>query len=249
VTTVEPRTRTFDALDFTALPGSDAQKFLARMGVDSWPEYLRLAIVTGLSQRRRGATGIALRRLLWPLVLGSAEAPIVLEDVVIRGPSRIYLGNGVAIEHHVVLDAKSSSKHAIRIGSRAVLRAGVFVDTGYEGYVHIGERAAVGPYCQLWGGGGIVLGQDALLSKNVSIVSTSHGIEPIDAPIKRQRSTGKLTTVGANCFLGVNAVVMEGVTVGAGTVVGANSVVTKDLPAGVVAAGAPARVLRDRKMS
>jgi acetyltransferase-like isoleucine patch superfamily enzyme len=249
VTTVEPRTRTFDALDFTTLAGNDAQKFLARMGVDSWAEYLRVAVVTGITQRRRGVSGIALRRLMLPLILARAESAIVLEDVVIRGPSRVHLGKGVALEHHVVLDAKSRNPDAIRIDAGAVLRTGTIVDTSYGGYVHIGERAALGAYCQVMGGGGVVIGRDALFSRNVSIVSTGHGMDMSETPIKLQSTTGELTVIEPGCFLGANVVVLPGVTVGAGTVVGANSVVTKSLPPGVVAAGTPAHILRKRDAS
>jgi acetyltransferase-like isoleucine patch superfamily enzyme len=236
-----------EAVDFTALGGSDAQKFLRRMGADSWLDYAKFAIVTTLTQRRRGATGIALRRFLLPLILGQADHVVVLEDVVIRGASHIRLGKAVAVEHHVVLDAKSTHPIAIRIDADAVLRAGTFIDTSYGGYVQIGERTAVGPYCQFWGGGGIVIGKDVLFSKNVSIVSTDHGMLMADQSIKRQSSVGRLTTVEDGCFLGVNVVVLPGVTIGAGTVVGANSVVTRDLPPRVIAAGSPARILRERE--
>jgi len=51
--------------------------------------------------------------------------------------------------------------------------------------------------------------------------------------------------IGSNVWFGVNCVVTGGVTIGARAVIGANSVVTQDIPAGVIAAGAPAKVLRE----
>ena len=51
--------------------------------------------------------------------------------------------------------------------------------------------------------------------------------------------------IGANCWFGVNCVVTSGVTIGERCVIGANSVVTEDLPAGTIAAGAPAKVIRE----
>jgi acetyltransferase-like isoleucine patch superfamily enzyme len=54
--------------------------------------------------------------------------------------------------------------------------------------------------------------------------------------------------VGDDVWLGVGTVVTRGVVIGAGTVVGANSVVTRDVPAYSVAVGAPARVVRRRRL-
>jgi acetyltransferase-like isoleucine patch superfamily enzyme len=51
--------------------------------------------------------------------------------------------------------------------------------------------------------------------------------------------------IGDNVWLGVNSVVLKGVTIGANTVIGANSVVTKSIPANVIAAGNPCKVIRE----
>jgi acetyltransferase-like isoleucine patch superfamily enzyme len=64
-------------------------------------------------------------------------------------------------------------------------------------------------------------------------------------PITWQGFTTKgPTRIGANCWFGIGCVVTTGVTIGDRCVVGANSVVTRDLPEGVIAAGAPAKVIR-----
>jgi acetyltransferase-like isoleucine patch superfamily enzyme len=51
--------------------------------------------------------------------------------------------------------------------------------------------------------------------------------------------------IGSNCWFGVNCVVTGGVEIGERSVIGSNSVVTRDIPPGVIAAGVPAKVIRE----
>ena len=52
------------------------------------------------------------------------------------------------------------------------------------------------------------------------------------------------TRIGKRCFVGAHSILMPGVTIGDGSIVGAGSVVTRDVPAGTIVAGNPARVVR-----
>lgn len=53
------------------------------------------------------------------------------------------------------------------------------------------------------------------------------------------------TMIGKRCFIGAHAILMPGITVGDGSIVGSGAVVTKNVPAGCIVAGNPARVLRE----
>ena len=84
------------------------------------------------------------------------------------------------------------------------------------------------------------------IARGVYISDHSHGFSHPNIPVRDQpldRVAPVVIERGA--WLGQNVVVMPGVTIGAGTVIGANSVVTRDIPPRVVAAGTPARVLRE----
>jgi acetyltransferase-like isoleucine patch superfamily enzyme len=110
----------------------------------------------------------------------------------------------------------------------------------------IGANAYVGPYCSL---GSVTIERDALIATGVHILSGGriHGTDDPLRPIREQE--GKLVhiTLGAGCWIGAGAVLMA--DVGRDSIVGAGAVVTKTVPEGAVAAGVPARVLRQRSTS
>jgi virginiamycin A acetyltransferase len=105
------------------------------------------------------------------------------------------------------------------------------------------ENVYVGPRCHL---GLVHLERDVLVGAGVHIPSGSatHGTDEVSRPIRDQEGTKTLVTVGVGAWIGSAAVVMA--DVGHDSVVGAGSVVTRPLPALVIAAGVPARVIRER---
>jgi len=93
----------------------------------------------------------------------------------------------------------------------------------------------------VWCAKKIILGRNVRCGANTLICDTDgHSDDPrtgLDVPVE----------IGDNAWLGVNVIVLKGVTIGEGTMVGAGSLVTRSLPAHVVAAGVPARVIREIK--
>jgi maltose O-acetyltransferase len=80
------------------------------------------------------------------------------------------------------------------------------------------------------------------IGPNVQLLTATHPIEP--GPRRDKWEGSKPIVIEDNVWLGGGVIVCPGVTIGADTVVGAGSVITRDLPAGVVAVGNPARVVR-----
>ena len=105
------------------------------------------------------------------------------------------------------------------------------------------ERAYIGPGCHL---GLVHVERDVLIAAGVHIPSGSmtHQIDDVTRAIRDQPSGARLVRIGAGSWIGAAAVVMA--DVGRDTVVGAGAVVTSPLPADVIAAGVPARVVRRR---
>lgn len=88
----------------------------------------------------------------------------------------------------------------------------------------------------------ITIGDVVQIGPNVQLLTATHPLEP---ELRRAKwEAARPITIGDNVWLGGGVIVCPGVTIGANTVVGAGAVVTRDLPAGVVAVGNPARVTR-----
>ena len=124
-------------------------------------------------------------------------------------------------------------------------RYGVFECSG--GRLSVGARTIFGHHCTVAAVEELVIGEDCLVAELVSIRDHDHAFSDPARPIAAQGTSSAPVHIGAGVWLGAKVTVAKGVTIGPGTVVGANAVVTSDLPAGVVAAGVPARVLRARE--
>lgn len=88
----------------------------------------------------------------------------------------------------------------------------------------------------------VVIGDEVMFAPNVTLATAGHPIDPALRATGQQFSSP--IVIEERVWIGANTVVMPGVRIGAGSVIGSGSVVTRHIPAGVVAAGSPARVLR-----
>lgn len=106
--------------------------------------------------------------------------------------------------------------------------------------ITVGKNVFINSGCRFQDQGGISIGDGTLIGHNVVLATLNHGISPDErhdlfpAPIH----------IGKNVWIGANATVLPGVTIGDNAVIAAAAVVTKDVPANVVVAGVPAKVIR-----
>jgi len=127
------------------------------------------------------------------------------------------------------------------VGADVVVKPPLRCD--YGSTIAIGARAFVNYGCILLDVAPIRIGAACQLATGVQLLTATH---PIDPEARRLGwEYGQPITIGDNVWLGGGVIVCPGVTIGDDTVVGAGAVVARDLPAGVVAVGNPARVLRE----
>lgn len=127
------------------------------------------------------------------------------------------------------------------IAPNVSFRNGERIKMGHD--CHIGER------CYLWAGdstGRIIIGNYVSLAPEVFLTASDYKFEA-GKPFRQQPKNERDIRIGNDVWLGARVVVTAGVTIGDGCIVGAGAVVTKDLPAGSIAAGVPAKVIGKRE--
>jgi len=110
----------------------------------------------------------------------------------------------------------------------------------------IGEGSILNLGCMVAATDRIDVGRHCMFANNCFLTDADHRFDDPNEPVPWQGFTSKgPTRVGDNVWCGAHVVITGGVTIGERCVIGANSVVTRDLPAATIAAGVPAKPLRD----
>jgi maltose O-acetyltransferase len=180
-----------------------------------------------------------------------------MKDRMLRG--ELYIAHDPALaEDHAraqeLLDSYNRTLHSQQDERDRLLRSllggvgdGVVVKPtfrcDYGTPITIGARTFVNYDCVMLDVAPIAIGAACQLATRVQLVTATHPIDP--EPRRSGWEYAEPITLGDNVWLGAGVIVGPGVTIGDDTVVGAGAVVMRDLPAGVVAAGVPAKVQRD----
>ncbi len=166
----------------------------------------------------------------------------------------VELGRGVRLARGVDFNLGSAFHNsvrpaattgAIRISENAWIEQGCIL-WAFGGSITLARSVFLGPYVAIYGHGGVEIGEGTLVAMHASIVSSNHAVPPEGKDIRSQPDVLLPTRIGRDCWLGAGVKVMGGVTIADGCVVGAGAVVTRDIPAGSIAAGVPARVIGKR---
>ena len=112
---------------------------------------------------------------------------------------------------------------------------------GYN--ISIGNNFYANFDCIMLDGGGIEIGDNVLFGPRVGIYTSNHAMDAWERT--HGACYAKPVRIGNNVWVGAGVHINQGVTIGDNTIIGSGSVITKDIPANVVAAGVPCKVIRE----
>ena len=229
--------------------GSAFKKYKALViGKGGLFSLLKYEIITSLFGGLPGAVGIFSRKIFYRVLFKKVGKGVVFgKGLTLRHPRKISLGNNVVLDDYCVLDAKGEKNGGISIGNNVFISRNTIVSCK-GGKIEIGENTNIGVFCSIYSESSVKLGKNILIAGFTYIVAGgTHDFSRKDIPIMAQPSLSSGgVVIRDNVWLGARVTILDGVTIGRDTVVGASGLVNKDLPEFVVAAGIPARVIKQR---
>lgn len=111
--------------------------------------------------------------------------------------------------------------------------------------LHLDDNVYMGNRNSFLLGGNITIGNNTLMASDILVSSENHGMDPEnDLPYGKQNLICKDVAIGEGCWIGEKVVILPGVTIGDKAIIGAGSVVTKNVPPFCIAAGNPAKIIK-----
>ena len=127
----------------------------------------------------------------------------------------------------------------IRVGSGCLLQDRVYIRAGMKGPVTIGNRVALNSFGQIFGHGGVRIGNSTQIGPGTILTTSGHDYGATDLELDLAA-----IDIGERVWIGCNCAVLPGVAIGDRAVIGAGAVVTSDIPGDCLAVGIPAKVVR-----
>ena len=165
---------------------------------------------------------------------------------MLRHPSKISIGDNVAVDDNCLLDAKGKQNRGVSIGRNCFVGRNTIIACKH-GNIDIGEGTNISFNCEILSGGSVKIGKNVLIAAYCYIIGGTHGFDRTDMPVQDQERKCKGIVIGDKVWLGAGVKILDGVTIGDNAVIGAGAVVTRDIPEDSIAVGIPAEVVKSRK--
>jgi acetyltransferase-like isoleucine patch superfamily enzyme len=234
------------AQDQLFAPGKSAREKYAELivGRPGLAALLKYELIVSIAQARAGALGLALRKSLYPSLLGACGRNVVFgQNVVLRHPHKIRIGNDVVIDDQCLLDSKGDSNRGITIGDGVFIGRNTILSCK-DGDIEIADGANIGFNCEIFSASRVTVGERVLMAAYAYIVGGDHNYSDPTKSVLEQSRTSAGVSIGAGAWIGAGAKLLDGVVVGERAIIGAGAVVREHVPAFAVAVGIPARIIQ-----
>ena len=184
--------------------------------------------------------GRSLAEIYGRFVHGEGDFEAVMRRAVLRALANRF-GHGVEVGRGVVFRHPETFEigHGVFLGDQAVIQGRV------DGTCTIGDHTWIGPQAY-FDARDLVIEENVGWGPGAKVLGSTHSGLPADVPIMQTDLEIRPVRIGAGADIGVNAVILPGVTVGRGAIVGAGAVVIEDVKPFSIVAGVPARFIRER---
>lgn len=143
-------------------------------------------------------------------------------------------------EYRITKKARAIIQELIpNAGSNLYIEPPFHCDYGFN--IFCGDNVYFNVNCVVLDGAKVTIGSNVFFAPGVQIYTANH---PLDAESRRTVENALPITIGDDCWIGGNAIILPGLTIGKGCVIGAGSVITKNIPDNSLAVGNPAKVIR-----
>jgi acetyltransferase-like isoleucine patch superfamily enzyme len=195
----------------------------------------------GLAQHlRANHDAAALAELYGRFVAGEGEFDALMRRALMRALTRAF-GDGVRVGRAVVF----RHPETFDIGSGVFIGEQAVIQGRADGTCSIGDHVWIGPQ-SYFDARNLVIEEYVGWGPGARVLGSTHTGVPAEVPVIQTDLEIKSVRIGAWADIGVNAVILPGVTIGKGAIVGAGAVVTEDVSPFAVVAGVPARFLKWR---
>lgn len=215
-------------------------------GRRSFSGFVRYELLTSILGPLPGGAGFFFRKRFYPKLFRKfGKGVIIGRNVTFRHPHRISLGDHVTLDDNCVLDGRGAGVAGLVLKDRVLINRGCML-LAKNGPICFGRRTSLGSNSVVVSMDGVELGEAVLTAGGCYLSAGSYRFDGSGAVMDQQAYTAGPIRIGEGVWIGTRVTVLDGVAIGQGAVIGAGALVNADIPAGGIAVGVPAKVVRMR---